>query len=246
VLSRRPVARLTRDALASAALLLAAATCTPFGSDTEAKSGAGDSGADAGGAVLVREGASTGTSTTTLTVALPTRPADGHALVLVVASNKDYPSGVAGGGIASWINAAQAGAHVATEIWVGLGVSSATSDVTITWPAPQPAAVALLTEWAGLSALDSPGAAADGKTATPTVAPFAAQPAQLLFAVAGTQSLAAGPTNGFSAITPATPASNGSVKVVAAYLKVGSAGMYGTSWTMPSPAGWDTTLVALR
>jgi hypothetical protein len=242
--------------LASAALLLAA-TCSPFGGVSDATdSGAGDSGAgdgategsadagDPGGAVLVREAANTASNAATLTVTLPTPPADGHVLVLLVGSNGAYPTKVAGGGATSWTNPVQAGAHVATAIWVGLGVSGAVPDVTITWNAQQLTVAALLTEWAGLSAIDSSGASSGGSSATPTVTPFAAVPGQLLFAAAGTQSPASAPTNGFTAVT--TTAASGSVRMVGAYLKVASNGSYGTGWTMSPSNGWDTILVALH
>jgi hypothetical protein len=246
-----------RGMFASAGLLLAA-RCTPFDGASEAvDGGAADGGggdgarvdgpaddADAGGAVLVGEVAKTGSKTSTLTVTLPAPPGHGHVLVLVVGSNGNHATGVAGGGATSWVNAAQSGLHVATAIWVGLGVSQPTPDVTITWAAQQPAAAALLTEWAGLSALDSPGAPSMGSSTTPTITPLAAQPGQLLFAAAGTQSTASTPTNGFSAV--ATAALSPNVSVVGAYLKVGAAGSYGTSWTMPTANGWDAMLVALH
>lgn len=252
---------------ASGALLLAA-RCAPFASDSGAPdSGASDSGAldsgasdggaldsgaegsvdgsDAGGAVYVQERTNTASNTTTLTVTLRSPPANGHALVLVVGADTAFPSSVAGGGVTTWNKRVQAGAHVATSIWIGLGVSSATPDVTVTWSGQQSAAVALLTEWAGISAFDSPGATSSDRSTTPTVMPFAAQPGQLLFAAAGTQSTASPPMNtGFSAIDGA--ASSGSVHVVGAYLRVGSAGMYGTSWTMSTADGWDAMLVALH
>ena len=242
---------MTRGIFASAVLLLAA-KCTPFDSDSGASdSGASDSGAgdseasdggadgssnkaDAGPAALVREGANTASNTLSLTVTLPNAPADGHALILVVGSNGNYPTGVSGGGAASWVNAVQSGLHVA----------SATPDVTIRWGAKQTTAAALLTEWAGLSALDSPGGTNQGSSATPSVPPFAAQPGQLLFAAAGTQASTSTPTNGFTAI--ATPASSGSVILVGAYLRVDTASSHGTSWTMSPANGWDTMLVALH
>ncbi len=235
------------------ALLLLAASCTQFegvsgpADSGPSDSGPSDSGADTStkaGIVLVREGANTASGITKLTVTLPTPPADGHALILVVGANMSYPSGVTGGGVANWTKAVQSGEHIATSIWVGLGVSGATSEVTITWPDSQPTAGALLTEWAGLTAFDRAGAIDKGSNTMPTVVPFAAQPGQLLFAAAGTQSTASTPTSGFTAID--SVASSGSVTVVGAYLSTVSAGSYGTSWTMSSPAGWDTMLVALR
>jgi hypothetical protein len=245
-----------RGFVASAALLLAA-TCTPFSSDSEAgdsgvvETGAGDGGnegsadaADAArGAALVQESSNIASGTTKLTVTLPSPPANGHALVLVVGTNQDYPSGIVGGA-SSWTRSAQSGKHISTGIWIGLGVLNDTPTVTITWAAPQPAVAALLTEWAGLSALDSAGAISNGLSTTPMVTPFVAQPGQLLFAAGGTQSIASLPTNGFVAIN-ARP-SNGSVNVIGAYRRVDVAGSYGTSWTMSTATGWDTLLVALH
>jgi len=261
VLSRKPVAR----SFVIAAYLLAA-TCTPFeagdsGSDSGVSdSGAGDSGVagdsgavdggaegsvpgDAGSAVLVRAVANTATSNTKLIVEFPTAPADGHTLILVIGSDGTYPLSVTGAGAASWVDAAKEGTHISTQIWVAVGVINATPDVTITW-SNGVKAVGILTEWAGLSAFDSAGNTSEGSSTTALVTPFNAQAGQLLFAAAGTQSLASNPTDGFSAID--APATNGSVGVVAAYLSVGAAGTYKTSWTKATTNGWDTMLIALH
>jgi hypothetical protein len=251
-----------RGVFASAALLLAA-RCAPFDAVSEASdsgtsdSSGGDSGAsdgggaadgtDAGAVVFVQEASNTGSGAATLTVTLTKAPADGHSLVLVVGSNGDYPSGVSGGGVRSWSNPAMSGLHVSTSIWVGLAVSNASPTVTITWQTAPPRAGALLTEWAGLSAVDSAGTSNKDMTPTSTVivTPFAAQPGQLLFAAAGTQAPAtAGPTGGFSPLGPVLVAS--SFDLLAAYLKVGATGPYGTSWTISTAIGWDTILVALH
>ena len=239
MLSRSRLALVMRAVLASAALLLAA-KCAPFDGVSQASdSGAGDSsgggesgasdgggladGADAGGVVFVQEASSVASGATTLTVTLTKAPTDGHSLVLVVGSNGEYPSAVSGGGVASWSNPATSGLHVSTAIWVGLRVSNGSPTITVTWPTAPPHAAALLTEWAGLSAVDSAGTSNKDMTPTSTVivTPFVAQPGQLLFAAAGTQASAtAGPTGGFSPLGPVLVPS--SFDVLAAYLNVGA------------------------
>ena len=263
--SRSRLALMMRGVFASAALLLAA-KCAPFSDVSEASdsgagdgaagdSGGGDSGAsdgggaadsaDAAGVVFIRQVGNTASNTAALTVTLPSPPAAGHALVLVVGTDDAFPSGVTGGGVSSWINPAQSGTHVSTAIWVGLGVSQATPSITVTWSTAQPHAAAILTEWEGLSAFDSAGTANKGVTTTAIVTPFAAQPGQLLFAAAGTEApVKTPPTGGFSALDAVHVPS--AFDVLGAYQNVGSAGTYGTSWTISTAIGWDTILVALH
>jgi hypothetical protein len=195
---------------------------------------------------LLQQGTAQGSATRALTVTLPRAPTNGSALVLVTVSVNDGPTSVSGGAV-GWVQQSRSSQHVVLTIWVGFVPPGATSPITVTWaPAPADAqltAIVHCSEWSGLRAF-GPKLPSAGNGGTITTAQLAVKEgAGLIVAAAAAHKEGTGPpANGF---VPLDAIVRDDTQLVAAYRVMPPAATYSTSWTYPSPDGWDATILAL-
>jgi hypothetical protein len=193
--------------------------------------------------MLVQQTSASASSILQLVVTLTAAPSDGSALVLAINGSDSQPSAVDGGGVA-WTLASSSCQHECGSVWVGFGASSGGGTITITWSSTQAGAVAMVSEWRGLSAVGAAQSSdANGSLASTAAVPVV-QTGELVFATAATHDMSAGPpSGGFVSLAGAADAA-ADIQVVGAYLLAGAAGSVATSWSMGNSDGWDTQIVS--
>jgi hypothetical protein len=233
-------------------------SCSPFGTaidagarDAQATNEMDASGADAGGAAqrLVQQKSGSGSNVTFLDLTLPNAPASGDALILAVNSTgtgTEYPVTVTGGGV-TWAVVSHSAVHEDHSLWAGFASGSAQATVRLSWSSSQPAAVAHLSEWAGLSAFDASATNSAETSLVSTAASNVVQPGELVFATAGLHAIdVMSPSDGFMPLDAVTVVA-GDVKLVQAYRFSSSTGTLSTSWQQASPSdAWDTQIASFR
>lgn len=195
---------------------------------------------------------------TTLRVTLPAAPSDGNSLIAVISTRGTSASRVSGitGGGATWSRVAQATntSGSTTEIWYGPGVSSGTTDITITQASLRSAAVVI--EYSGLLAPASLDVAASntgsGTTAsTGTTAPTSQANEVWIggIGIAGSSPTLSAITNNFTTVDNAASTrsvASSNARIYALERIVTATGAAATGGTLSASAQWSGAIATFR
>jgi hypothetical protein len=167
-------------------------------------------------------------------------PRPGNTLVIVVATKGDTPSAVHLGAVGSASLVGVSTAHIDISLWAA-PVPTPFDKIVIEFSNAQTGAVALVSEWSGIAPSQIKAVTATGQTGDVTTGslPLDASRSFQLFAVAGTNSPVAPPTNAFTTVQ-ADSITNAAVTLAT---KVSNGSKPGTSWPQPVDDAWDSILV---
>lgn len=197
---------------------------------------------------FVQQATATQAAGTTATATLGASPTSGDTLVACIASGAGDVSGVSGGGVTTWTKLKGPGPVSSAWVNIYFGVVDTTPSTSVTATAASGTIALNVSEWSGIKtsgAADASTAQAQGPGTTPAAGPITAASGPALYVGAGThgQTLSAGPTDGFTALTVA----NASGRRVQGVYRIdsGTPASATPSYTIGSSVSWDMVVGAL-
>lgn len=198
---------------------------------------------------FVQQATGTAAGSTTATATLGSNPTSNNMLVACIASSAGDVSGVSGGGVTTWTKLKGPGNISSAWVNIYYGVVDTTPATGVTATATSGNIAINVSEWSGIKTSGAADASSDqdqGPGTTPTTGPITASAGPCLYVAAGThgQTLSAGPTDGFTALTVA----NASGRRVQGVYRIdsGTPASATPSYTIGASASWDLIVGALQ